>query len=211
MNRLKSKLRNLNNNILGYAILGIGLFAVIFVAYFAYKSMNPTTEQEIAEKNEIETFKQSGAPNRAAGQIANQEDSKTYKRQKSISEKELKGLWEAPLKSGKALLEIKDGVFRIVIIRSDSSTLRYYLNGTYTIKDDLIILMPNAQWGPPNSQGQKYNYRILTNSSLPIVASKHDGQLIWQVPPKEVDIYVPPYHAFLNLTKNKIAVWNALK
>lgn len=191
-------------NLVGFAILVVGVAALLFVAIFAYqKFFSPATEQE---REEIESFRSGNSVNRALGEKT-QEEKKSYKRQKSISEKQIAGLWEIKLEKSKVLLEIGKGRYRMVVLSDGLHRNREYSNGTYTIKNDLIMMVPDLNWGPPKD---KYTYSLLTRAKMPVIAGKYDGKMIWQVPTKDFKIYVPPNHPILDMMNDKTAVWHSL-
>lgn len=196
------------SNLIGLGVLGLGVFVLLFVGYVSYQRFGGGGD-EIAQNN-IDDFKREGrrssqAPNRAAGE----KPTTAYKRQKSISEKQIAETWETLLNEGSALLEIGKGKYRFILMPSDPSSTRSYSNGTYTIKDDIIILEPDLSRGAPESRTHKY--KLLTRSKMPLMVAKYKGKLIWQVPPPEVRVYVPPYHPILNRAKDKIVVWSVLE
>ena len=200
-------------NLIGVGVLALGVLALLFVGSIAYKKLFGA-EDEISQ-SDIDEFRQAGeeretrAVNRAAGEKPKQ----TYKRQKSISEREIRETWETRFLKGRGLLEIGKGRYRFILIPDNTSNtqakVRYYSNGTYKLEDDIIHLQPDFVIEPPESQN--FDYKILTRSKMPVMASKHKGQLIWQVPAADVRVYVPPYHPILNRAKDKIVVWNVLE
>lgn len=209
MVRRHLKKEKLNSNLLGLFVLIFGVFVFLVVSYLAYQkiSSSPSDEVILAEED-VNSFKNATAVNRADPRSQKPTKKKAYKRQNSISEKEMAGVWEARIKSGKALLEMNNGTYRLVIIQSNSGDIRYYSNGDYKIENDLVILSPNRKFAAP--QDGQYSYRFLTASNMPVIVAKYKGKLIWQEPPSDVDIYVPPYHPVLDFSDDKILVWNSL-
>lgn len=130
------------------------------------------------------------------------------KRQKNLKESQITGAWDAQLDNARALLQIKDGTFRLIIVERDTQGTRFYVNGTYSLEEDILIFEPDTRSKAPSD---KYDYRILTRAKMPMLVGKYKGKMVWQVPPEEVDIYVPNYHAVLSRVPNKIAIWSTLK
>lgn len=208
-NKLSLKLKQ-KSDLIGIAILGVGVIALLVVGYMVYlKFSPPSSEGNNIAQDDIEDFKRSGrAPNRAAGEKPVSEKGK-YKRQKSISEKELSGAWRTNLEKEQALLEIGDGKYRLVLIYNRKPKIRYYSNGDYKIQDDIIILTPDLNSSSPESDVARYS--VLTRTDMPVMASKYKGKLIWQEPPSDIDMYVPPRHPILDRDEDKIVVWDVLE
>ena len=207
---LKQYLRELKANILGIAVLGVGVLAVLIVGVLAYRSLSFSADGQGAQisREEINAFKEA-EPIFEEEQAAEEKPKPTYKRQKSISERQIVGSWDTQIKGGRALLQLQGGTYRLIIVMDNPAASRWYSNGTYTLQDDLLVLSPNMKWGPPKSK--RFGYRVLTRSNMPVMVSKNRGNLVWQVPGPDADIYVPNYHPMLNLTEDKIAVWDVLK
>ena len=207
---LKQYLEEFKQNKIGFAILGLGVLAALLVGMLAYKTLTDTSSghqgPEISQE-EINAFKQSGAPQEQAA--VRQETRQSYKRQKSISENQIVGAWDTRINGARVLLQLQKGTYRIIVIYDNPAAARWYSNGTYEMRDDLLILTPNLDWGPPKNS--RFGYRVLTRGTMPVAVSKHKGRLIWQVPGPDADIYVPNYHPILSETKDKIAVWRVLK
>jgi hypothetical protein len=197
-------------NVIGFVILALGVLALLFVGSIAYKKLFGT-DDEIAQ-SDIDEFRQAGrqSEDRVANRAAGEQPREAYRRQKEITEREIRETWETRLNDGRALLEIGKGRYRFILIPDNTQVkLRYYSNGNYTLVDDLILLQPDFKIGPPDSQ--TFEYKLLTRSKMPVMASKHKGKLVWQEPTEEAQIYVPPYHPILNRTKDKIVVWSVLE
>lgn len=209
---LKQHLRELQGNPLGLVIFGVGIVAVLLVGVLAYQTLvgSPEVGRQDAEvsQEEIRSFKQEEFREQDTSQ-AQKQKKKSFKRQKSISEKAITGAWDTRLDEARALLQLKNGTYRLIIVMDNPAESRWYSNGTYTLKSDLLLLVPNLDWGPPKSR--KFGYRVLTRSDIPVIVSIYKGKLVWQMPDDDVDVYVPNYHPVLSLVKDKIAVWGVLK
>ena len=121
----------------------------------------------------------------------------------------MSGAWQARLKNQQALLEMKKGKYELIIVPSGGSKTHYYSKGAYVLEDDIVILTPDLNKSPPKGEGIRYS--ILTRSDMPVMAAKYKGKLIWQVPPPDINIYVPPYHPVLDRGQDKIVVWSVLE
>lgn len=213
---LKQHLHDLKGNPLGMAILAVGVLSFLVVISLAYKTFTGGDANNAGvsaiSKEEIQSFRQTEIVEKSAAssQLQNQpQKKKNYKRQKSISESDIAGAWDARLDEARALLQIKGGTYRLILVMDNPAESRLYSNGTYTLKDDLLVLKPNMAWGPPKSS--QFNYRVLTRADMPVMVSLYKGKLVWQIPSDDMDIYVPNYHPVLSLVKDKIAVWGVLK
>lgn len=210
---LKQHFDELVSNKIGLGILVFGVLAFLFVIFLAYQQFfgssytGGSSNVEITQE-ELNAFKQSAVTEETAPQKP-QEPKPVFQHQKSISDKQITGAWDARLNSARALLQIQGGRYQIVLIPDNPASARLYSKGTYTLENGLLLLVPNLEWGPPKSN--RYPYRVLTRADIPVSVSKHRGKLIWQVPGPEVDIYVPNRHPVLSETQHKIAVWSALK
>jgi len=204
--KIKTKLYTNKSNVIGVVVLSLGILVLLLVSYFAYQKFYEPVDK-IAQ-SDIDAFRQGGGE-RGVNRAAGEKPANKYKKQKSISERQIRETWEAPLINGRGLLEIGKGKYRFIIIPTDRSQSRYYSKGSYKLEDNLIILEPNLLWPAPDSS--EYKYTLLTRSTMPVMASKHKGKLVWQVPTGDVSIYVPPYHPILDRAKDKIVVWSVLK
>lgn len=195
-------------NPIALAIFGISLLAFAYACILAIKTFSGggSTEETVRiSQDELDEFKNAGAR-----QVQKEEPVKSFKRQRRIKEKQITGVWDAKLGNARGLLQMKDGGFRLILIDRTSSSLRYYINGTYTLQEDILLFNPDVRQVPPS---EKYDYQILTRSEFPVMVSKHKGKMVWQEisDDVDVDVYVPNNHAVLDRAKNGIAVWSALK
>lgn len=207
---LKQLIHDLRINIVGMAILGVGLLAVLLVGVLVYRTLaGPSADNNGVEisREEINSFKQETLSESSA--TSKKQGNASFKRQKSISEKQVIGSWSTRIQGGRALLQIEGGTYRLIIVMDNPAASRWYSNGRYTLQDDLLMLAPNLAWGAP--QSKKYGYRVLTRAKMPVIVSKHKGRLVWQIPGPDADVYVPNYHPLLSQTRDKIAVWSVLK
>ncbi len=207
----KQHFQKLKSNVPGVVILGVGLLAVLIVGILAYRTFSTPFGEDYqgsqVSEEDIDEFKNTRPQERKS--VVQQEKEKSYRRQKSISERDITGNWDTRLKEGRALLQMKDGTYRLIMVNDNPASARLFSNGTYKMQDDLVMFYPNMDWGPPKSR--KYGYRVLTRSSFPVLVSKYKGKLVWQLPGRDVDVYVPNIHPLLSSTPNDLAVWSVLK
>lgn len=201
-----SLFKKMKQNPIALVVGGLLVLVCIYILILGVKTLfgSSAGDNKVQiSKEEISNFKNANIPASEA-----KKKKRKAKRQKDIKEKEIMGAWDAQLNNARALLQIKDGTFRLIIVERDALNTRYYINGTYTLESDILIFHPNVRSKAPS---EKYDYRILTRAKLPVMVRKYKGKMVWQVPPEEADIYVPNHHAILNRVSNKIAVWSALK
>lgn len=171
-----------------------------FINQFQSDGDSPLSRQEIRDFQ-----------NTQDAQTTNQvtQNRRQVKRQKDIKESQITGAWDATLdQGGRALLQLKEGTFRLIIVERDAINIRFYMNGSYTLEEDILTFKPDSRSPPPSD---KFDYRMLTRSNMPVMIGKYRGRMVWQRPPPEANIYVPNQHAILSRVPNEIAVWNILK
>ncbi len=204
---LKSLPEKIKQNPIALVIVTLVVLIFIYLLILGVKTLFNGADSgrniEISQQ-EINDFKNSDVSDAQNKQAKKRK----AKRQKNISESEITGAWDAQLDNARALLQLKNGTFRLILVERDAQGTRFYINGTYTLEDDILVFQPNARSKAPSD---KFEYRILTRAKMPMMVGKYKGKMVWQIPPEEADIYVPNYHAILNRVPNKIAVWSALK
>ncbi len=199
-----------SNNKIGIVVLAIGIVAFFGVAGIAYqKFMAPSTIERVAE--EQASAQTPSQTQRRQQQIENSQiiSNASQVRQTDIEKQDIRGTWETRLLEGRALLQINKNTYQLIIIMDNPAASRWYSNGKYTLKEDLLILKPDMKMAPP--EAGRVAYRVLTRSDLPVLVSKQGGKQLWRLPGKDADIYVPNYHPFLNLVKDKISVWSEMQ
>lgn len=191
-------------NEIGIIILSVGVIAILTMSFFAVKDWfggdnNSQDSIYLAQQSQSENVSTKKAAQKPAQQ---------YKRQSNIKERQIVGTWQANTQNGRVLLLLKDGQYRMVILPANGSGIKYYSNGGYEMKDDIIKMRPNMKSPPPQKGGP---YRILTRSPFPVAAAIYKNNLIMQAPPSGTGLYVPPNHPLLNNMMDKIAVFSALQ
>lgn len=189
---------------IGFVVLGFGVVAVAAVILMAL-NMNATpaeqAQQELADSVKSMPSEES-VP----------EPATEYKRQKNVKPADITGMWQTNINGGKAVVQIENGVYRIVVSFDNRNLERRYSNGTYRMVDDVMILTPRTEWGPPTTDGAEY--RPLTVSEFPLLVARDGKKLVWQNPKRadvaDGDIYIPNVNPFLTLTQNGVAVWEKL-
>lgn len=206
---MKGMINELKQNKIGVLVLGAGaafLFLVLYFAYQTFFTVSDGRDGPALSRAEIVGFKQAGLPVEQKEQATQQP---SLQSRKTITERQLIGDWDSRIDEGRALLQLREGTYRLVIIMDNKAAARWYSNGYYELSEGgLLVLKPNLDWGAPTGQAQ---YRILTRADMPVIASLYKGRLVWQKPDSNIDIYVPNTHPFLDLIQSKIAFWRVLK
>lgn len=205
---IKNSFSELKKNPVALAVFAIGILAFIYVCILAVKILTGggAAAPKVIEisQNEINNFKNTEV------KTDNQEETKQQKakRQKNIKERDITGAWDSYLGNTRVLLQLKDGVFRLIMISRDTNNTRYYINGVYRMEEDILYFDPDPTSPPPKGD---FEYEILTRADFPVMVSKHKGKMVWLKPSKDVDIYVPNYHVIIDRSINDIVVWSVLK
>jgi hypothetical protein len=207
----------------GIVVLGFGIVAVAATIMLALHvrsgssaATGPSAEETAAQ--EQEDMAQSLQSMKSAPAEQKQPEIRvSAERQKKIKEKDIAGLWQTQIDGGKAVLQIENGIYRIIVSFENKNLERRFSNGTYKMIGDILVLSPRSDWGPPedqNNQAAADNYRTLTGSDFPVLVSKQGGKTVWMsangaedIPP---DVYVPNVNPFLTLIQSGVAVWETL-
>lgn len=218
------------SNRVGLIVLGLGVAAVIGTIFLALHvrgqqggaaDKQPTAEAMAEqEKQDMAQSLQSmkSAPAAETPKDFELDPGVSTDRQKKIKEKEIVGLWQARVDGGKAVLQIENGIYRVIVSFENKNLERRYSNGVYKMVGDLLILTPRTDWGPPQDKSRPEdtsNYRTLTVSDFPVLVSRQKNKLVWMnaknaegVP---ADVYIPNINPFLSMTRSGVAVWEPLE
>jgi len=203
----KNSFDALKKNPIALVVFIIGVLGFMYVCVLALKTFTggdkPATEIEISQ-SEVDQFKKTDTQN-TQEQVTKK---RKAKRQKNIKERDITGAWDTYLGKTRALLQLKDDKFRLIMIDRNDVRTRFYINGAYRLNEDILYLDPDPQSPPPKGD---FDYEILTRAEFPVMVSKHKGKMVWMRPSEDVDIYVPNYHVILDRVQNDIAVWSTLK
>ena len=200
------------HNIVGYAILLLGIVSFLAVSVIGYKTFFTETKKV----SSIKKRKLSSPKPKVSKKINSAlEKLLSAPRQQSILLNSLVGQWVASTQKGVCLFKInKQGGYRIILIekRKEGKTKRIYSQGNFTMEEDIIQFTPDRSIKPPIRPGEGKIYsRNLTVSGFPVMVSRHSEQLIWKRPSKDVKIYVPNDHPVLRHMDENIAIFKRLK
>lgn len=204
---LNALFKKMKQNPIALVMVGLLVLVLMYVLMLGVKTLfnggSGANNVEISQE-EMDDFRNS----EISSPQSTQNETRKAKRQKNIRESDITGAWDAQLDNARALLQLKNGTFRLIIVERAAQGTRFYINGTYTLEEDILVFDPDTRSKPPS---EKFDYRILTRAKMPMMVGKYKGKMVWQVPPEEANIYVPNYHAILNRVPNNIAVWSTLK
>jgi hypothetical protein len=206
---LKNSFNALKQNPIALAISVIGVLAFVYVSILAFQTLTGAGQKSAQKTVEISQEEIDQFKNQEIN-ISEETDTtqRKAKRQRNIKERDVAGVWDTYLGDARVLLQLKDGRFRLILINQNSRNLRYYVNGSYRMEEDIVFFDPDPQSPAPRGD---FDYEILTRAEFPVMVSKHRGKMVWMKPSDDVDIYVPNYHVILDRAQNDIAVWSTLK
>lgn len=208
----------------GVVVLGFGVVAVaatimlaLHVRNGAPSAADKPSPEEIAQQEKEDMTQSLQSMKSEPLEEKQPEVQVSAERQKKIKEKDIVGLWQTKIDGGKAVLQIENGIYRIIVSFDNKNLERRFSNGTYRMIGDILVLSPRSDWGAPedkNNPDAANNYRALTGSDFPVLVSRQGGKTIWMgandaedIPS---DVYVPNINPFLTLIQSGVAVWEPL-
>ena len=198
------------SRLVGVAVFGAGLLAVVAVVFLALSQRGggPVNGPKALQQKES-----LNVPMVQAREAQTAPAPKTYTRQKNIDEDDIEGVWQAKLGNNEAVVQIKNGVYQIIVATPSPTAPRLYSNGTYKILRDLILFQPQLNWSKPAvPKGSNIEYQSLTMSPFPMAVSRDGRAMVWQNPRQdEKDIYVPRQNPMLYNIPDQVAIWTPLK
>ncbi|MFA5593337.1 MAG: hypothetical protein WC989_08505 [Micavibrio sp.] len=194
-----------NPQLVGYAVLAIGVslvLGVIYLAFFAGGSavrQAPMPDGQMAQAlvSDLPALpRQQGtgagaaipqgsttrisppAPVRPQSQLA-------IRRQSGIDAAQMKGAWQGMIGRFTAVLQLDGVVYQVILASADPNASRIYSSGTYKIMDDIITLTPRSDWPEPVSgAGARVSYDKLTRAPFSLIAGFQQGRMVWQNVPE---------------------------
>lgn len=192
----------------GYVVLGFGLLACIAVVMLFFSATGqpeaPNQPPDLIADSPVEPAPPASQSPRPAPEPVVIE---RPERQEDIKIKEIQGVWQARLKDANAVVQIKDGVYRLIISFDYPGLPRRYSNGTYEMKGDQLILTPKSEWGPQKSADGFVEYLPLTSVGFSTLVARSKETLVWMTTPDQT----VEYHVFFRLTPEGMVVWTPLK
>jgi hypothetical protein len=212
---------------MGFVVLGFGVLAVTATLLLALNmrdtgiSENSSEVREdkpseaAADENMVDTLKSMTQETREPSEPAPKVNV-SRERQENIKESAITGMWQTQIDGGKAVLQIENNVYRIIISFENPNLSRRYSNGTYRLIKDILVFYPNPAWGAPEvpEGSPSIDYDALTQSEFPILVSRQRNNLVFIHPDDEMvpsGVYRPSDSPLLSLIETGIAVWEPLR
>lgn len=212
----------------GYLVLGFGLLAVIAVLVLAFSNSgdgNAPVANNAPGPSAAATA-QTPTPALLPRDLVNDLSSLESRRAKTqdggrdlffertpkFDASAMEGDWQAMIGNYTAVLQIRKNVFQIILASSDPNAPRYYSSGTFTVNEDILMLVPQQDWPPPASASANISYAKLTRGSFPIIARFEGGKMLWQNPPESEKRVSGPYTSPIFMAeKTRLATWQKIK
>jgi hypothetical protein len=207
---------------MGFVVLGFGVLAVTATLLLALNMRTPappengtTPAATPAEENMVDTLNSMTQETRARAE-PEPKVNVSRERQENIKESAITGMWQTAIDGGKAVLQIENNVYRIIISFENPNLSRRYSNGTYRLIKDILVFYPNPAWGAPEvpEGAPNIDYDALTQSEFPILVSRQRNNLVFMHPDDEIvpsGVYRPSDSPLLSLIETGIAVWEPLR
>ncbi len=178
------------SQLIGYAVLGFGVLALLVVGMMVYARYAPqrVAGTEIAD----EIHKEGRAPRLTADNI--------------------EGDWQASFLDYTARFQARGGTFQVLAVRSFPTAPRYYARGTYTLDGAFMTMTPDNKLGSPADEDPQNRYLHLGHRPFTVeIRFKDDGQL-WFIGP--VDPVYPrknPAHPLIQFSDKDYILWTPKK
>lgn len=215
----------LDQNLVGYIVLGVGVLAVLGVVALAIYTRSASDEQTLVEaraKQErdakeaglIDQMKESvlNAP-KAAPPPQEKPRESYFNRQPDIQLAEIKGAWKANMGDYVAFLDLQDDVYQIVIVNTKTPVKRVYSRGVYTLYQDILLFIPRTNWPPPAPPAGDPSvfYEQLIQSEFPLLVAMQKGNMLWQNPPQSEKRVSAPRRSPVFMTNDiRYVVWRRM-
>lgn len=177
------------SQMVGYAVLGVGILAAISVLIMAFRggvdTGGPEPDPQVTASLQQDISRQE----QAVPATVAKESKLALKRQK-ISAGSLSGGWKALIGDYMAVLQMDNGAYQVILASADPVVPRLYSSGSYTMIDDIIVLSPRSDWKAPTPPaGSSIEYERLTRGDYAMVVGFQDGAMVWQsVPSSETRV-----------------------
>lgn len=200
---------------IGYLVLGFGVVAVLAVLIMAFGRKDVPVNKDApkpASANEIKadlgnsTGSSTAAPSPIRSDLF-------FERDPDFDAGDMEGDWQTTIGRYTAVLQVRKGVYQIILAGPNPNTPRFYSTGTMKVTEDIIMLNPRMDWPPPKSPaGKVVVYTKLTRAPFPVIAKFDGGKMLWQNVPQEEKRVSAPFTSPLFKSENvKLAIWQPLK
>ena len=178
------------SELIGYAVLGLGVLALLVVGLMLYARYVPQGETKTAISDDI--HKEGRAPRLTAENI--------------------EGDWQASFLDYTALFQAHNGTFQVVAVRGFPTAPRYYARGTYTLNGAFMTMTPDNQHGSPADEDPQNRYLHLGHRPFTVeIRFKDDGQLWFIGPADPVYPRKNPAHPLIQFSDKDYILWTPKK
>ncbi|GJL85456.1 MAG: hypothetical protein DHS20C02_12310 [Micavibrio sp.] len=174
------KFRKMTGDLIGVAVLAMGVAAVIGVGYLAYARFGGGEQEKV---DVAATEQHATAPNQNKTVAAKPDSLPSKSKLKTPKERDLAGSWQADFGANKAFLQISEGAFQLIYVRGKSGQTRKYSRGSYTYDADqgVLVLKPNRSLGKPDPvKGVRYKALTMRDYGVTVYKGKRNGALYWK-------------------------------
>ncbi len=198
---------------IGYLVLGFGVLAVLTVVVLAMSGrsgLKTETPNSAAVKEISGGLSAVLMPDPVKPATPKKE--LYFKRQPDIAAASMEGDWQSMIGKYTAVLQLKGGVYQIILANADPAAARLYSQGTYKVQEDVLLLTPRLDWPKPaTTQKTSVEYQPITRAPFPIIAAIQSGKMLWQNPPQSERRVLVPYKSPLLLNgEADYIVWQKL-
>lgn len=176
---------------IGYAVLGLGVLAVLCVGWLALSRYSPQAPATGTAKTEIVT-KEGPA--------------------RKLTESKVDGDWETSFLDYNGLFQLRDGTYQLLAVRTVPGVARYYSRGTYTLDGAFMTLTPDKAMGTPATEDPDNKYLPLGHRAFTVEMRLKDDRQMWF--PGPVDANFPnrnPAHPLIQFSGGDSLVWTQKK
>lgn len=173
------RLRKKHGEVLGLAVLGLGLLAFVSLGYVAYAKFtrsSPAPVQESEASLEAPMRVPTDAP------AAAPKDEKPSFSEMPPAENMLEGNWHAGFTDAQAYLQMKEGAFQLIYTQGPEARYRKYARGTYTYDQSrgVLTLKPQRSFGEPAAApGVAYDILTMRTYNVFVGRDAKSGDLFW--------------------------------
>lgn len=178
------------SQLIGYAVLGFGILALLVVGVMAWSRFAPQHGTESVGADEI--HKEGRAPRLTAENI--------------------EGDWQASFLDYTALFQAHAGTFQVLALRAFPTAPRYYARGTYTLNGAFMTMTPDNSLGSPADEDPQNRYLHLGHRPFTVEVRFKDGGQLWFVGPTD-PVYPRknPAHPLIQFSDKDYILWTPKK
>lgn len=179
------------NQIIGYAVLGGGVLALLLVAVLAFHRFAP----------------QGGSPSDGGNSVTEERIEKEG-RPPHLTPAMVEGDWETVFLDYTSVFQAREGTFQILARRSFATAPVYYARGTYTLDGAFMTMTPDNALGSPAKDDPKNRYLHLGHRPFTVEIRFKDNHQIWFSGPADPDFPTRnPQHPLIQFSGKDYIVW----